>query len=174
MATRISASSGMYVGWEPSACRSFDGTPRCFGSSLTPCGAWQAWIKNTLGLPVRADWSVALKVLVMFLMKRCFPSIPLTSGSPSVPLTTPLIPWLRIQQMKASPCVSDGGATGRSVNLLPDHSFTLNFCSWESSLREAKHFSVWSIWSMVWSLHISTLKPSQLNTFARLSTGNVI
>ena len=80
-------------------------------------------------------------------------------------------PWLRIEQKKASPCL---GASWRSVNLLPDHSLTLNCCSWERSLREAKHFSAWSIWSLVWSLHISTLKPSQLNTSAKLSARHVI
>ena len=159
MATRKSASSGMYGDWESSASRSSDNSPRC------ACSPWQAWIRNTLGLLVRADWSVALKVLVICLMGRDFPSIP---------LTTPLSPWLKIQQMKASPCLSDGGASLISVNSVPDHSFTLNSCSWERSLREAKHFSAWSIWSLGWSLHISTLKPSQLNTSAKLSARHVI
>ena len=158
--TRISASFGMDVEWESSACSVESESSACRPLNDTPgclCRPWQAWIRNTLGLAVRGDWGVAMKGLVICLIGR---------GSPSVPNTTPLFPWLRTQQMKASPC---WGASGRSVNSLRVHSLTLNSCSWERSHWEAKHFSARSIWSLVWSLHISTLNPSQLNTSAKLS-----
>lgn len=122
---------------------------------------WQAWIRNILGLLTRADCLVALKVLIICLMQ---------SGSPSIPRTADFSPWLRMQQMNASPCL---GSTWRSTNLLPDHSLTSNSWSWERSLREAKQFNARSIFSLVWSLHISTLNPSQVNTSAKLSASTL-
>lgn len=150
MATRKSASTGMWRGL-PSASRSGTTTPHC---AFFP---WQAWMRKTLGLLMRMEHLLPLNVLIISLMVRNFPS---------VPLTLPSSPWLRIQQMKASPC---WGTSSRTLNPLPDHSWMLNSCSWEKSWGEAKNFRARSIWSLVWSLHISTLKPSQLNTSAKLS-----
>lgn len=155
MATRTSASSGMVNG-EVSSSVSISCAPRCM---LLP---WQAWIRNTLGLPVRTDWSHPLNFRVISLMGR---------GFLSVPKTTPFFPWLRIEQMKASPC---SRTCWGSTKLLPSHSFKLNFCSWDMSAREATNVSAWSIWSLFRSSHISTLKPRHLNTSAKLSAKNVI
>lgn len=153
MTTRKSASSGMDSEWWSSVCRYFCNTPCC--SSLPR----QAWNRNILGLPVRVDCVVALKVLMMSLMLKGFPSIARTAFS---------LPWLRMQQTKASPC---SGAAWRPVNMLPDHSFTPSSCSWERSLGDAKQFNARCICSWVWSLQQSTLNPSQLNTSAKLSAG---